>query len=162
MDTYLIVGGAVLLLVVWYIRYTHKYTKRLIEIGLTAAQTYAFYGDVAARKAYITTCASMSKPHKSKLLDTTRLISDAMPNSDGFDKASANARVEEIIAEAYNDDSGIKASAKHKDELETLSSEWLTAINKCNLELANEIFKAQLINDLPEQIKKSSRNSKKK
>lgn len=162
MDTYLIVGGAVLLLVVWYIRYTHKYTKRLIEIGLTAAQTYAYYGDIAARKAYITTCASMSKPHKSKLLDLTSSLLDFMPDSDGFDKDSANARVKEITAEAYNDDSGIKASARHKEELETLSTEWLTAISKCNLELANEIFKAQLINDLPEQIKKSSRNSKKK
>ena len=43
MDTYLIIGAAIILLVVWYIRYTNKYAKRLIEIGLTAAQTYALW-----------------------------------------------------------------------------------------------------------------------
>ena len=162
METYIFFGVAAVLVIFWYVRYTSKYTKRLIEIGVTAAQTYAYYNDLAAKKAYITTCASMSKPHKSKLLDLTSSLLDFMPDSDGFDKDSANARVKEITAEAYNDDSGIKASARHKEELETLSTEWLTAISKCNLELANEIFKAQLINDLPEQIKKSSRNSKKK
>ena len=162
MDTYLIIGAAIILLVVWYNRYTNRYAKRLIEIGLTAAQTYAYYGDTASRKAYITTCASMSKPHKAKLLDATNLISDVTPANDSFDKTSANSRIKEIIAEAYNDDSGIKASAKHKEELETLSPEWLRAIAKCNLELANDIFKGQLVNNLPKQTNKSSGNTNKK
>lgn len=162
MDTYLIICVALILLVVWYIRYTNRYAKRLIEIGLTAAQTYAYYGDAASRKAYITTCASMSKPHKAKLLDETNLILDVAPENDSFDKTSVTTRIKEIIAEAYNDDSGIKASAKHKEELESLSSEWLRAIAKCNLELANEIFKGQLVNNLPNQINKSSGNTIKK
>lgn len=160
MDSYLIIGGGVILFVVWYIRYTNRYAKRLIEIGLTAAQTYAYYGDVAARKAYITTSASMSKPHKFKLLDATRLISDVTPDRDSFDKKATDARVNEIIAEALNADTGVKASAKYKKELESLSSDWLRAIMKCNLELANEIFKAQLANNLPKQIKKARSKTK--
>ena len=103
----------------------------------------------------------MSKPHKAKLLDATNLISDVTPANDSFDKTSANTRIKEIIAEAYNDDSGIKASAKHKVlELETLSPEWLRAIAKCNLE-ANDIFKGQLVNNLPKQTNKSSGNTNK-
>ncbi len=93
-------------------------------------------------------------------LDATRLISDVTPDSDSFDKTATNARVNEIIAEALNADTGVKASAKYKKELESLSSDWLRAIMKCNLELANEIFKAQLANNLPKQIKMARSKTK--
>lgn len=139
-----------------------RYSKRLIHIGLTAAQSYAYYGDKASFNAYLTVCSTLSNFNKSRLINYTSVISSSVKEKDGFDTVSITKRVDEIISMALLNKTGVRESMYFKDLLSSISKEWLLAINKCDVDLANQLFKKELMKSLSQELKEKPQSNKTK
>ena len=145
MTLYLVAGVLFVVGFISYIRYTIAYSKRMVHVGLTAAQTYIMFDDKAAFCAARTICASVSKAHKEQLVSMFRLIPTV---GDGFDEVTAKDRLSMLILKVSNDSSGISSSVSLKKELKEQSEEWLEAAMKADLELADKLYKAAALKNV--------------
>ena len=138
MTTYILSGLLIVIGLFFYIRYTKKYSKRFAHIGLSAAQTYIMFGDMAALCATRTVCASMSKFDKEQLLVMFKHIP---VSGDGLDEQLATQRRSELITYTTLDKNGVVASGTFKNELKDLSKDWLQAVMKCDYDIADKLFR---------------------
>lgn len=158
----LIIVLILLFLLVSYLLGASRYSKRLIHIGLTAAQSYAYYGDKASLYAYLTVFSRLSNFNKSRLINYTNVISSSVKDNDAFDSASLTKRVEEIISMASLIKTGVKEKMYYKELLSSISKEWLLAINKLDVELANDLFQKELSKSILQELKDKPQSNKTK
>ena len=140
MDSYLYLIIFIIILLVLYARYTIKYSNNLIDVGLWAAQSYCFFDDEDAKKAYITVCSSMSHAHRLTLIEYVNHIWASAPLGHSFNKEDVERKICEIVIDAQICESGVKASTKHKLELSKISIPWYSAVRKSKPEFAKSIY----------------------
>jgi len=138
MTAYIVSGLLIVIGLFFYIRYTKKYSKRFAHIGLSAAQTYIMFGDMAGLCATRTVCASMSKFDKEQLLVMFKHIP---VGGDGLDEQLATQRRSELVSLITLDKNGVAASSTFKNELKDLSEDWLQAVMKCDYDIADKLFR---------------------
>jgi hypothetical protein len=151
MTVYIVSGLLIAIAIFYYIRYAKKYSKRFAHIGLSAAQTYVMFGDMAALCATRTVCASMSKFDKEQILAMFKHIP---VSSDGFDEQLATQRRSELITYITLDKNGVAASGTFKNELKDLSEDWLQAVMKCDYDVADKIFREASSKNIIDSLKK--------
>jgi len=151
MTAYIVSGLLIVIGLFFYIRYTKKYSKRFTHIGLSAAQTYIMFGDMAALCATRTVCASMSKFDKEQILVMFKHIP---VSGDGFNEQLATQRRSELITYATLDKNGVVASGTFKNELNNLSKDWLQAVMKCDYDLADKLFRGAASQNIVNSNKK--------
>jgi hypothetical protein len=151
MTLYLVAGVLFVVGLISYFRYTISYSKRMVHVGLTAAQTYIMFDDTAAFCAARTICASVSKSHKEQLVSMFRSIPTV---GEGFDEAAAKDRLSILIFKAISDGSGISSSVSLKQELKEKSEEWLEATMKADLDLADKLYKEGVLKNVMNSLGK--------
>jgi hypothetical protein len=147
---YLITGLLVIGVIILYLWYGKNYSKRLIQIGLCAAQTYVLYGDEAALLAARTVAASMAAMHKIQLIAYIQLIP---VSAEGIDEVAAGQRRFNVVEKITFDENGVAASVSLKSNLKSVSEEWLRSVMKCDYKLADKLFKQSLLNHISQNIK---------
>ncbi len=138
MTGYIISGLLIAIGIFFYIRYAQKYTKRFAHVGLCAAQTYIMFGDTAALCATRAVSAAMSKNDKDQLLN---FIAQIPVKGDGTDEELASQRRSQLVMHIRLDKNGVAESVAFKKELKHLSEDWLSAVMKCDYEIADKLFK---------------------
>ncbi len=138
MTGYIISGLLIAIGIFFYIRYAQKYTKRFAHVGLCAAQTYIMFGDTAALCATRAVSAAMSKNDKDQLLN---FIAQIPVKGDGIDEELASQRRSQLVMHIRLDKNGVAESVAFKKELKHLSEDWLSAVMKCDYEIADKLFK---------------------
>jgi hypothetical protein len=151
MTLYVIAGLLLVVGLIFYFRYTVAYSKRMLHLGLTAAQTYIMFEDAAAFCAARTICTSMSKSHKEQLVSMFRHIPTV---GEGVDGVAAKDRLSMLILKVSEDGSGISSSVSLKQELKEKSEEWLEAVMKADLELADKLYKAAVLKNVMNSLGK--------
>jgi hypothetical protein len=142
MTGYIISGLLIAIGIFFYIRYAQKYTKRFAHVGLCAAQTYIMFGDTAALCATRAVSAAMSKNDKDQLLN---FIAQITIKGDGIDEELASQRRSQLLMHIKLDKNGVAESVAFKKELKLLSEDWLSAVMKCDYEIATNYLKKLLL-----------------
>ena len=139
----------------FYLRYTAKYSKNLIHIGLSAAQTYIMFGEAAAFCAARTVCASMSQSHKKQLLE---MFAHIPISAEGVDEVAAKDRQAMLLVKARSDTVGLSFSVAMKNELKEKSEEWLEAVIKCDLDKADRLYKEAVVRNVMDGLRNEKAN----
>jgi hypothetical protein len=149
MNVYILLFGLLLALAVLYFRYTSSYSKRLVQVGLTAAQTYVMFGDDAAYCAARTVSASMSATHKAQLV---KIVSQIPTAGEGIDENLSKQRLSTLLDALSGDSSGVATSVALKRALKDKGEEWLIAVMKADLIAADKLYKDALVRNVEKVI----------
>jgi hypothetical protein len=123
-------------LFVWYGKHTNEYAKRMAKIGVAAAQTYVLSGQQDALIAAKTVKAGMAQAHIQQLM----MFMNQIPTSDTQMEREElyKQRHEKLMSELFVAKTGVAAATEFRKELDAMKSNWLPAIIKCDVALADK------------------------
>ena len=153
---YFFIVLAVIILLFAIFRYSINYSKRLLHIGLCAAQSYILYGDESAKLAARVAAASISSHQKQSFINYIQNIPTSGSN---IDENAAKQRLLIVCNEINEDGCGSMASDSLKSQFVEKNDQWLLAVNECNYQTAQKQFEKLMMEDMSKNLIKRSQES---
>jgi hypothetical protein len=151
-----VIVAIIVVALVLYLRHAKAYYNRILKIGAVAAQTFVMTGDHDSLIAAKTVRAGIPKHRVRQLM----MAINQIPTADETqEKEDQNKQRREIaINELHASKTGMTASSNFKRELRALKSNWLEAIVKCDVALADKAAIDAMVNSMS-RMREAERNA---